>query len=202
MTMSTPTSNPPPLRQEIMSGVIPVAYVPPSRDSVRTQDQQPRPISQDTRSIERQQQQYDHTVRSSTLYRFKQQQQQIHQQLPQNQRLSSISNDNPFSDTNHMVDDDDEDDDRESVVQPTTATYQAMRARPQIMRVNTVRVQDGLTRQGSTRTILTKEDEVDDPFHDRHHTTTTLENNPTDSILSGPGDGEITIFWDGKRNSS
>lgn len=182
-----------------MSGVIPIAYVPPSRDSVRTQDQQPRPISQDMRSIEQQQQQYDHTVRSSTLYRFKQQQQQIHQQLPQ-QRLST-SNDNPFSDTNHMADDDDEDEDRESVVQPTTATYQVMRARPQIMRVNTVRVQDGLTRQGSTRTILTKEDELDDPFHDRHHTTTS-ENNPTDSILSGPGDGEITIFWDGKRSSS
>lgn len=181
-----------------MSGVIPVAYVPPSRDSVRTQDQQPRPISQDMRSIEQQQQQYDHTVRSSTLYRFKQQQQQIHQQLPQ--RLST-SNDNPFSDTNHMADDDDDDEDRESVVQPTTATYQVMRARPQIMRVNTVRVQDGLTRQGSTRTILTKEDELDDPFHDRHHTTTS-ENNPTDSILSGPGDGEITIFWDGKRSSS
>lgn len=192
-------SSPPPLRQQVMSGVIPVAYVPPSRDSVRTQDQQPRPISQDTPSIEREQQQYDHAVRSSTLYRFKQQQQQIHQQLPHNERLST-SNDNPFSDT--MVVDDDDDEDRESVIQPTTATYQVMRARPQIMRVNTVRVQDGLTRQGSTRTILTKEDELDDPFHDRHHTNTNLENNPTDSILSGPGDGEITIFWDGKRSSS
>lgn len=135
-----------------------------------------------------------------------------------------------------------------TVVQAAT---QIMRAKPQIMRVNTVRIQDGLSRSGSFKktiqpdntvhpsnhvttctsttvatprsitpppptitttstTIKTTQNNDDDPFDDKNKVTTTSptssytdsvvgsrNNKPTDSVMSAPGDGEITIFWNG-----
>ncbi|KAI9485179.1 MAG: hypothetical protein EXX96DRAFT_544179 [Benjaminiella poitrasii] len=68
----------------------------------------------------------------------------------------------------------------------TTVATQITRAKPQIMRVNTVKVQDGLHRQGSIKKTLVTDD---NPFDDKHKLT--------DSVVSAPGDGEITIFWNG-----
>ncbi|KAI9313942.1 hypothetical protein BX666DRAFT_1975085 [Dichotomocladium elegans] len=163
-----------------VSGMIPVTYVPP------------RPTS----SVEQQQRDYDHAIRSSLL------------QNRSNRSIKHISTaSNPFSDCNRTVMDDDDDD--ESVIQAPAQTYQVTRAKPQIMRVNTIRQQEenigGLKRSGSTRTILTKESErpsselmvaaSENPFDDQHR---AASNKPTDSILSSAGDGEITVIWDGK----
>ncbi|KAL7317597.1 hypothetical protein PS15m_003933 [Mucor circinelloides] len=128
-----------------------------------------------------------------------------------------------------------------TVVQAT----QVMRAKPQIMRVNTVKVQDGLTRSGSFKKTIQPDTanssastpitansrattplpvslpaveataititEEDDPFDDKNKVTSapspttsytdsivgSRNNKPTDSVMSAPGDGEITIFWNG-----
>ena len=135
---------------------------------------------------------------------------------------------------------------RQQVATVVQAT-QVMRAKPQIMRVNTVKV-EGLSRSGSfkktiqpenasssnstptsrtttplptaspllpaaivtTTTTTPKITEEDDPFDDKNKITTTSptaaytdsvigprNNKPTDSVMSAPGDGEITIFWNG-----
>ncbi|KAI7902084.1 uncharacterized protein BX663DRAFT_561676 [Cokeromyces recurvatus] len=80
---------------------------------------------------------------------------------------------------------------RDSVESCHHVATQITRAKPQIMRVNTIK--DGLGRQGSVKktiqpTLLTVNDE-DNPFDDRNKTR--------NSVLSAPGDGEITIFWNG-----
>ncbi|GAN07924.1 hypothetical protein MAM1_0182d07429 [Mucor ambiguus] len=126
-----------------------------------------------------------------------------------------------------------------TVVQAT----QVMRAKPQIMRVNTVKVQDGVTRSGSFKKTIQPDHasspastpisahsrattplpvafpaatsitiaEDDDPFDDKNKVTSAASpttsytdsvvgprnNKPTDSVMSAPGDGEITIFWNG-----
>ncbi|CAO3643338.1 unnamed protein product [Mucor fragilis] len=126
-----------------------------------------------------------------------------------------------------------------TVVQAT----QVMRAKPQIMRVNTVKVHDGLTRSGSFKKTIQPDNtnssastpisahsraptplpvsspeattititEEDDPFDDKNKVTSAAlptttytdsvvgsrNNKPTDSVMSAPGDGEITIFWNG-----
>lgn len=216
-----------------MSGVIPVAYIPPSHDIVQ---QEELPAMQRLSTIQQQQQQYDNVVASS---------------FPAFNRLSTVRNslqrqpnENPFSDshrpnnnnnnngtrfhvmTQHQEDDEDDLSQRislaSSIALPrpaqTTAT-QVMRAKPTIMRVNTVR---SLSRSGSARTILTRESSGaqlsrsntistngnsetggddqrsstagiildDNPFDDRY-----AHGKTTDSVMSGPGDGEITIFW-------
>jgi hypothetical protein len=85
------------------------------------------------------------------------------------------------------------------------AATQITRAKPQIMRVNTVKQKDGsLARQGSIKTIqpaVTEEEE--NPFDDKNKAPlsaappTTSTGKVTDSVMSAPGDGEITIFWNG-----
>lgn len=176
-------------REPVMSGVIPIAYIPPSRDTV----------------IEQQQQKYDSIVNRAR------------------QSHALYDHDNPFSDAHSSVSLSEKRDSTASSVvvmqrgAPATQAYQVMRAKPQIMRVNTVRTVDGLNRSGSTRTILTHEEDVslgrsnstparpqqpdaitDDPFHDRHSTQSNAmtTKKTTDSVMSAPGDGEITIFWD------
>jgi hypothetical protein len=89
------------------------------------------------------------------------------------------------------------------VSQQQTATLATtmMRAKPQIVRVNTVK--DGLTRSGSKRVIQSQKQ--DDPFDDKNQAKTdslvppSIRSNPqvTESMQSAPGDGEITIFWSG-----
>lgn len=141
------------------------------------------------------------------------------------------------------------------------SAVQMQRARPQLMRINTIKIDDGsgLKRNGSVRTMLTPESgssgslpsnsfsrtdsgsitnptqsstsltavkagSDDNPFHDRHSiigienenddytshkiraasvaTTGSQRTNITDSVMSGAGDGEITIFWDGNGSSA
>ncbi|CAO3677323.1 unnamed protein product [Rhizopus stolonifer] len=71
---------------------------------------------------------------------------------------------------------------------------QAIRAKPQIMRVNTVKFQNGLTRSESFKKTLKPEKE--DPFDDKNKAEASRDNKPTDSVVSS-ADGEITIFWNG-----
>lgn len=79
-----------------------------------------------------------------------------------------------------------------TVVQQAT---QMMRAKPQIMRVNTIKpIQGDLTRTGSIKTIKPMKEQDDNPFDDKNK---VQERKLTDSLMSAPGDGEITIFWNG-----
>ncbi|KAI9246231.1 hypothetical protein BDA99DRAFT_543327 [Phascolomyces articulosus] len=271
-------------RQQVMSGVIPIAYIPPSRQSTSPQQQHQQNLYDRPGTIEEQQQQYDNTVAQSyPVYNKRASQLQKQNSLQRQQSVLSTNID-PFSDDHHSrnsvlttaTDDDDRASITSSVIGHATTTpikatqaYQMQRAKPQIMRVNTVRVNNGLARSGSTRTILTRDsiqlsrsntaptqrqdgnqqgsssggdqqqkehtavqltDETarpnsaptaaatglqldngeneDDPFHDRHSTTnssssTSEKSRPqlTDSMVSGPSDGEITIFWDANRST-
>lgn len=230
-----------------MSGVIPVAYIPPSPEVM-----QERTSAYHQTDMTAQQQRYDNAVHS-TLKRGR-------SSVPPEQQ----QHDNPFADAHRnsvMTDLTDDDSRRESVASSVvqaatrnvpTHAYQATRARPQIMRVDTLRVNGGLSRSASTRTALVPEHNTttltrsntditkqprtrmltvtreeseerpgsapaavlsadDDPFHDRHSATTDIDNpaygrsshaQTTDSMVSGPGDGEITIFWDGNSSSN
>ncbi|KAI9493392.1 hypothetical protein BDB00DRAFT_379071 [Zychaea mexicana] len=261
-----------------MSGVIPIAYIPPSRQS--SEHVYNRPAN----TIEEQQQQYDNAVAQTSYPRY-------NKFLSQSFRKSDLqrqstataltaADDNPFSDDHHsrnsvLTTDDERASIASSVAHVTktpvkaTQAYQMQRAKPQIMRVNTVRVNNGagLTRSGSTRTVLTRDstqlsrsntaptrhqqqqqqtekqqqnpgeengqqqhvpvqladveqrpssapaaqlNDEDDPFHDRHSATNAssassssekLRPQITDSMVSGPSDGEITIFWDAHRST-
>lgn len=167
----------------------------------------------------------------------------------------------------HLEDDDDDQSVASSIMNPVTrndsvSAVQMQRAKPTLMRINTIKVEDGsggIKRSGSVRTILTPESgsiassrsnstkqtssngsdtapttqsassltaehaSSDNPFHDRHSvngndeyvddetkqerspsviTTGSHRTNVTDSVMSAPGDGEITIFWDGNGGSS
>jgi hypothetical protein len=166
----------------------------------------------------------------------------------------------------HLEEDDDDDQSvASSVMNPVTrndsvSAVQMQRAKPTLMRINTIKVDNGtggVKRSGSVRTILTPETgsaissrsnstkqtsnestntpsqsvtsltaeqaSNDNPFHDRHSiigndeyvddqtkqersasviTSGSHRTNVTDSVMSAPGDGEITIFWDGNGGSS
>lgn len=114
-----------------------------------------------------------------------------------------------------------------TVVQATQVT----RAKPQIMRVNTVKATNGISRSGSFKTI--KPERLHQPSTISESSSTTLtptitntntttttpttttpiinnnenpfddknkidpERKVTNSVMSAPGDGEITIFWNG-----
>ncbi|KAI9256918.1 hypothetical protein BY458DRAFT_518974 [Sporodiniella umbellata] len=83
---------------------------------------------------------------------------------------------------------------------PQTATVihatQVTRAKPQIMRVNTVKVQDGVTRSGSYKKTLKPEKE--NPFDDSNKASSPKKEKPTDSVVStSNADGEITVVWNG-----
>lgn len=88
-----------------------------------------------------------------------------------------------------------------TVVQAT----QVMRAKPQIMRVNTIKPQNSITRNGSLKSIKPEKFQAmpkaiveEDPFDDKNKVEPLPERRQvTDSVVSAPGDGEITIFWNG-----
>ncbi|KAF7723231.1 hypothetical protein EC973_002169 [Apophysomyces ossiformis] len=289
-----------PQTREVMSGVIPVAYIPPSRDiesneSLSERRSQPSPISPS---------QFPNTNSSTATPVYSQYMSMSTFPQTENNNNSTWRTDDPFSD-NHSTDDprarahrssqflsiggrseydDDDDDDLSNrgsmassvghVHTPVKATqaFQVTRAKPQILRVNTMRVDGsgGLNRSGSVRTILTKEESptttgltrsnttpvrrrpsptesgpvieltsptspedrnkrhtsappaTEDPFHDRHSITeprssssampsassstehiSSSRSKPqaTDSMVSAPGDGEITVFWSGHGSS-
>lgn len=95
------------------------------------------------------------------------------------------------------------------------AATQITRAKPQIMRVNTVKTTNNMTRQGSLKRIqpatstqqIAEEAEDENPFDDKNKaefsssaavtTKDATATKPTNSVMSAPGDGEITIFWNG-----
>lgn len=88
-----------------------------------------------------------------------------------------------------------------TVIQATQIT----RAKPQIMRVNTIRPQNSITRNGSLKSIKPEKYQVvpetaieENPFDDKNKVEPLPERRQvTDSVVSAPGDGEITIFWNG-----
>ncbi|KAI8341943.1 hypothetical protein BC941DRAFT_499461 [Chlamydoabsidia padenii] len=200
----------------ITSGVIPIAYIPPSHHMQQ--------------EIYQQQQQYHLSTSASTV---------------KPNQPSTTTTENPFQDprqSQYTLNDDDDDDDDDmssrhhSIIstgqQTAHQAVQVTRAKPQILRVNTVRVND-LKRGGSVRTILTKSDQdtttlsrsntIDtkssitsnnggeqDPFQD-----TVMDSNDNDdndlrpsrpttnhSLGSTLGDGEITIFWSGQQSGT
>lgn len=177
-------------------------------------------------------------------------------------KRDSLSNEG--SQMSHNLDDDDDDESVASSVvnhlsrKDSKSAVQMQRAKPTLMRINTIKVEDGsgLKRSGSLRTVFTPEtgsivsqrsnstktgsgseslpsqsvtsltavqaSSDDNPFHDRHSiignddtvdehskqersasivTSGSHRTNVTGSVMSAPGDGEITIFWDGNGSS-
>ncbi|KAI7850492.1 hypothetical protein BDC45DRAFT_245581 [Circinella umbellata] len=148
-------------RQQVMSGVIPIAYIPPSRQSTSPNQLQQQNINhRPADTIQEQQQQYDNAVAQSySVYSNKRTSHLTKQNsLQRHQSVLSTATD-PFSDDHHsrnsMLTTDDEDDGRASISSSVvghattmsaikaTQAYQMQRAKPQIMRVNTVRVNNG-----------------------------------------------------------
>ncbi|KAI8391532.1 uncharacterized protein BYT42DRAFT_543067 [Radiomyces spectabilis] len=218
---TTPRSGPPPVTPPMaknLSGVIPVTFIQPSPGL--------RPMSQYTDVT-------DPFGDDATISR-------------RTSHLSySYNNDDASSRPDSMA---------SSIHQdytPVRATHavQVTRAKPQILRVNTVRVNDGLSRNGSVRTVLTRDDSgasltrsntspsrfqpntshpstvdpslrenqdpihrpistpttIENPFHDRYHIKEpelSPQTRVTDSVVSAPGDGEITIFWSGPNHTT
>ncbi|KAI8577118.1 hypothetical protein K450DRAFT_253741 [Umbelopsis ramanniana AG] len=137
-------------------------------------------------------------------------------------------------------DDDDDQSVASSVMNAVTrndsvSAVQMQRAKPTLMRINTIKVEDGtggMKRSGSVRTILTPESGSVTSSRSNSTKQTSNESdtapsqssltaqqakqerpvsvvtsgshrtNVTDSVMSAPGDGEITIFWDGNGGSS
>lgn len=165
-------------RQPVVSGVIPVAFVPPSiRTSIRTESYYSE--AETPRS------------RIASFATFAQN-----------------SNENPFNDrpisnaTSFMTTSTESRRNSLESIQQRTATVhatQVLRAKPQIMRVNTVRVQDGLTRNGSLKKTIQPESlSPDNPFDDKHVVRQSLNNSSTESMAKSTttsADGEITIFF-------
>ncbi|CEP14866.1 hypothetical protein [Parasitella parasitica] len=188
--------------RQVMSGVIPVTFIPPSasnHSSVYAESQASSRINNTENPFNDRPISNAHSILTNTTtttdYRIR--------------RGSSESN----------------------VSRQQTATVaqatQITRAKPQIMRVNTVMVKDGLTRSGSFKKTIQPENthsldststmtaskeqrpaaEEENPFDDKNIATTSPNTShthsvvgprdikPTDSLVSAPGDGEITIFW-------
>ncbi|KAI8081447.1 uncharacterized protein BX664DRAFT_317334 [Halteromyces radiatus] len=202
----------------ITSGVIPIAYIPPSYHIQQEAyyQQQQRPHSSSSSS-------------STNSYMKSNQPWTTSSTATPHATSSNTAVENPFQDPRHSqysIDDDDDDDmssKHHSMISTTqTASHHAVqvtRAKPQILRVNTVR---DLKRGDSVRTILTKSDDLSrsntlelknpssngqqDPFQDDRY---TVENDDDEQPSSRPvtnhslgstvGDGEITIFWSGQQ---
>ncbi|KAI9012624.1 hypothetical protein CLU79DRAFT_398075 [Phycomyces nitens] len=214
--------------RQAMSGVIPVTYIPPSYHSSLP----PVPVQEPPQE----QLQHLHDQLRSSVYSS------TAEYAPAKHESWRLSN--PFADDldiersnrdssrlSHFLsiqhsDFGDNDSNRGSVAssvqnhQTATAVQaiQVVRAKPQILRVNTVRVNDGLSRDGSVRTVMTREDDnflgtrvkrsntpiyqaqMNPPSPKNQDPFTDPPNRPhphTDSLMSAPGDGEITIFWSG-----
>ncbi|KAL9555028.1 hypothetical protein MBANPS3_002538 [Mucor bainieri] len=223
-------------RQQVLSGVIPVTFIPPtasSHNSMYTESEAETPRS-----------------RYGSFATFA-------NQNEQDDDLENPFSDRPISNAHSIMtttttttdyhgrrDSMESNVSRQHVATVVQAT-QVMRAKPQIMRVNTVKVQDGVTRSGSFKKTIQPDHtnssasstpitaharatttplpaaaveatsititEEDDPFDDKNKVSSAASpttsytdsvvgsrnNKPTDSVMSAPGDGEITIFWNG-----
>ncbi|KAG2229123.1 hypothetical protein BDF21DRAFT_491489 [Thamnidium elegans] len=161
--------------RQIMSGVIPVTFIPPSRpESTATIPESETP-----------------QARYGSFSTFA------------NQHEDDPFSDRPISNAHSIMTTTTNNGSRRGSMESTishqqTATVvqatQMMRAKPQIMRVNTVKPTNGLARSGSIKTIKPVETTTDNPFDDKNKIP---ERKVTDSVMSAPGDGEITIFWNG-----
>ncbi|GAA5801113.1 hypothetical protein EDC94DRAFT_543935 [Helicostylum pulchrum] len=161
--------------RQIMSGVIPVTFIPPSRpESIATIPESETP-----------------QARYGSFSTFA------------NQHEDDPFSDRPISNAHSIMTTTTHNGSRRGSMESTishhqTATVvqatQMMRAKPQIMRVNTVKPTNGLSRSGSIKTIKPVETTTDNPFDDKNK---IQERKVTDSVMSAPGDGEITIFWNG-----
>ncbi|KAI8890828.1 hypothetical protein K501DRAFT_236555 [Backusella circina FSU 941] len=177
--------------RQIMSGVIPVTFIPP--DLSRPNSTATYPSENNTNSRYNSYAAYsdaswrqsanpfsdDHSAAAASARNS------VATQLTKDDRRDSME-----SRVSHV-----------SQQQTATVATQMMRAKPQIVRVNTVK--DGLSRSGSKRVIRSQKE--DDPFDDKNQAKTdslvvpSIRSNPqvTESMQSAPGDGEITIFWSG-----
>lgn len=118
-----------------------------------------------------------------------------HRQSTEDNRHASVST---FA-SNHVsrrasVESNSEQQQKATVIQAT----QVIRAKPQIMRVNTVKVHDGLNRSASFKKTL-KPEKTDDPFDDKNKASAspTSSKEKVTAGESSKGEGEITIVWNG-----
>lgn len=188
--------------QERMSGVIPVTFIPPSRpESTLTVSEAETPRS--------------HHGSFSTFANHV------------DNSSENPFNDRPISNAHSIMSTSTNNYSRRGSMESTMSHQQVatvvqatqiLRARPTIMRVNTVKTPDGVKRSGSLKTIkpepvtttpknsntitatttaatTTTTTNDDNPFDDKNKIEP--ERKVTDSVVSAPGDGEITIFWNG-----
>ncbi|KAH8547466.1 hypothetical protein BGW37DRAFT_470960 [Umbelopsis sp. PMI_123] len=269
-------------RSGTQSAVVPIAYMPPSSNHTHTEMQSaslgPGASLRNSLALSNQNDYLQHpSTPNSRNSRYSSRSENPFADLEDEstvqlkrvvtlRKMESISR--KESDGSPNLDDDDDDDQSvaSSIVNPVTrndskSAVQMQRAKPTLMRINTIKVEDGsggLKRAGSVRTVLTPESgsvvslysnstkqagsgpdtslsqsvtsltaeqasNDDNPFHDRHSvngndeyvdeqskqersasiiTSGSHRTNVTDSVMSAPGDGEITIFWDGNGGSS
>ena len=161
--------------QERMSGVIPVTFIPPSRPHSSMTNTSNAPsrytytsqLTQDDNPFKDRPISEAQSIMTTTTQNYSR----------RGSMESTISH--------HQV---------ATVVQATQMT----RAKPTIMRVNTVKPANGVQRTGSLKTIqpeIQPPAALDNPFDDKNKVEP--ERKVTDSVVSAPGDGEITIFWNG-----
>lgn len=185
--------------QERMSGVIPVTFIPPSRpESTLTTSESEPPQS-----------------RYGSFSTFA--------NHPDNSSENPFD-DRPISNAHSIMSTSTNNYSRRGSIESTMShqqvatvvqATQVLRARPTIMRVNTIKTPDGVKRSGSLKTIkpeplssaasnsntttptttATAVASEDNPFDDKNKIEP--ERKVTDSVVSAPGDGEITIFWNG-----
>lgn len=117
-------------------------------------------------------------------------------QSTEDNRHASVST---FASSQHVsrrasVESNSEQQQKATVIQAT----QVIRAKPQIMRVNTVKVHDGLNRSASFKKTL-KPEKTDDPFDDKNKAAAspTSSKEKVTAGESSKGEGEITIVWNG-----
>ncbi|KAF1803216.1 hypothetical protein V8B55DRAFT_1503560 [Mucor lusitanicus] len=223
-----------PASRQVLSGVIPVTFIPPtasSHNSMYTESEAETPRS-----------------RYGSFATFANQNEDDLENpfsdRPISNAHSIMTTTTTATDYHSRRDSTESNVSRQHVATVVQAT-QVMRAKPQIMRVNTVKVQDGVTRSGSFKKTIQPDNtsssastpitphsraitplpatspavqatsititEEDDPFDDKNKVTSAASpttsytnsivgsrnNKPTDSVMSAPGDGEITIFWNG-----
>ncbi|KAG2173340.1 hypothetical protein INT43_004714 [Umbelopsis isabellina] len=269
-------------RPGAQSAVVPIAYMPPSTSHTRTEMQStssgPNTSIRNSLALTTQND-YLHqpTTPHSNASRYSSMSEnpfadlddESTVQLKRVVTLRKTSSTRSPPENNSLATFEENDDDDQSVASSVAnvvtrnnsqSAVQMQRARPQLMRINTIKIDDGsgLKRSGSVRTMLTPESgssgslplnslnrtdsgsvtnptqsstsltavkagSDDNPFHDRHSingenesddytshknrsasvaTTGSQRTNITDSVMSGAGDGEITIFWDGNGSSS
>ncbi|ORZ22269.1 hypothetical protein BCR42DRAFT_165436 [Absidia repens] len=180
----------------ITSGVIPIAYIPPSHHMQQEAYHQQSQLYRTTSPMA------PHSNSSATPTTV----------ISHSTTTTAV--DNPFQDPRHSqytVDDDEDDDDdmssrHHSVIstnqQASHHAVQVTRAKPQILRVNTVRVND-LKRGNSVRTILTKSEEEEQQQQQLQHGDGLVRSNTMDAatldrtnVSQSPTGGEQDPFQD------